>query len=100
VVATADIAGLRFAVAPAIAPQPLRSDVAGFIGPTARGPIGVPIRIVGWREYLRVFGPLVAGNSYVTTIVVAALLWASAFTLYAVRYWPVLTRPRVDGRPG
>lgn len=59
-VATADIAGLRFAVAPAIAPQPLRSDVAGFIGPTARGPIGVPIRIVGWREYLRVFGPLVA----------------------------------------
>lgn len=59
-VATADIPGLRFAVAPAIAPQPLRSDVAGFIGPVARGPIGVPVRVVGWREFLRVFGPLVA----------------------------------------
>ena len=49
---------------------------------------------------VRVFGPLVAGSAYVATIVIAALLWGSAFALYAIRYWPVLTRPRVDGRPG
>jgi uncharacterized protein involved in response to NO len=27
-------------------------------------------------------------------------LWAAAFGIYAVRYWPVLTRSRVDGQPG
>ena len=30
----------------------------------------------------------------------ASLLWSAAFGLYAVRYWPVLTRPRLDGKPG
>jgi uncharacterized protein involved in response to NO len=48
----------------------------------------------------RVFGPLVAGSAYIATIVTAAVLWASAFGLYTVRYWPVLTRPRADGKPG
>jgi hypothetical protein len=27
------------------------------------------------------------------------VLWSAGFALYAVRYWPVLTRPRLDGRP-
>jgi uncharacterized protein involved in response to NO len=30
----------------------------------------------------------------------SALLWSAAFGLYFVRYWPILTRPRLDGRPG
>lgn len=30
----------------------------------------------------------------------SVLLWAAAFGLYVVRYWPVLTRPRLDGKPG
>ena len=30
----------------------------------------------------------------------SASLWSAGFGLYAVRYWPVLSRPRVDGRPG
>jgi len=25
---------------------------------------------------------------------------AAAFGLYAMRYWPVLSRPRLDGKPG
>ena len=29
-----------------------------------------------------------------------AALWSAAFAIYAVRYWPVLTRPRLDGKPG
>ena len=33
-------------------------------------------------------------------ILSAGLLWAGAFGLYAVHYWPVLTRPRLDGKPG
>ena len=30
----------------------------------------------------------------------AGVLWCLAFTLYFLAYWPVLTRPRVDGKPG
>ena len=31
---------------------------------------------------------------------VRALLWAAAMGLYAISYWPVLTRARLDGKPG
>jgi uncharacterized protein involved in response to NO len=31
---------------------------------------------------------------------VASLLWSTAFAIFAIGYWPVLTKPRVDGRPG
>ena len=55
---SADLPGVRFAVAPAVPPSTLRSDVAGFVGRARRGPVGAAVRIVGWREYLRVFGPL------------------------------------------
>jgi uncharacterized protein involved in response to NO len=34
------------------------------------------------------------------SVQVSALLWAAAFGVYAVRYWPVLTRSRLDGKPG
>lgn len=43
---------------PQAEPQPLRSDIAGFVGRTRRGPIGVPIRVEGWREFLHFFGGL------------------------------------------
>lgn len=56
--ASAQLPGLRFAVAPAAAPSSLRSDVAGFLGRARRGPPGRPLRVVGWREYLRLFGGL------------------------------------------
>ncbi len=45
-----------------VRPQPerssLRSDIAGFIGPTRRGPIGRPVRVDGVRDFRRVFGDL------------------------------------------
>jgi uncharacterized protein involved in response to NO len=37
---------------------------------------------------------------YVALIVVAGAAWASAFALFVAVYAPILTRPRVDGRPG
>jgi uncharacterized protein involved in response to NO len=33
-------------------------------------------------------------------IVASAALWSAAFAIFSVRYWPVLTRPRLDGAPG
>lgn len=51
--------GIRFQVrAPAAEVSPLRTDIAGFLGPTLRGPVGKLTRINGWRQYLAVFGGL------------------------------------------
>lgn len=66
----AKVPGFYFTRAPRAAePSPLRSDVAGFIGRTRRGPVGVAVRVEGWREYVRIFGDLAA----------------DALTTYAVR---------------
>lgn len=48
----------------------------------------------------RVFGGMVSPELYMPSIQLSALLWAAAFGLYVVRYWPVLTRPRLDGKSG
>ncbi|MBS1228361.1 MAG: NnrS family protein [Proteobacteria bacterium] len=49
---------------------------------------------------IRVFGGIASPGLYLVSIELSGLLWAAAFGLYAVRYWPVLTRPRLDGKPG
>lgn len=48
----------------------------------------------------RVFGGMVSPALYLFAIQVSGALWAAAFGLYAVRFWPVLSRPRLDGKPG
>jgi uncharacterized protein involved in response to NO len=49
---------------------------------------------------VRVFGGMISAAWYLPSIQFSSALWAAAFGLYAVRYWPVLTRPRLDGKPG
>ena len=46
---------------PAVLPPPLRTDVAGFIGATRRGPIGTPVRVESLNGYRDVFGDLDPG---------------------------------------
>src|SRR5437763_15879609 len=48
------------AVAPPAEPSPLRSDIAGFVGRTRRGPVGRAVTITGWGEYLILCGGLTA----------------------------------------
>jgi uncharacterized protein involved in response to NO len=31
---------------------------------------------------------------------VSAICWALAFAIYLVVYWPLLSRARIDGKPG
>lgn len=38
--------------------------------------------------------------AYKHALLCAGGLWSLAFSLYLLAYWPVLTRPRVDGKPG
>ena len=33
-------------------------------------------------------------------VVGSTMLWSAGLGIFAIRYWPILTRPRVDGKPG
>lgn len=37
---------------------------------------------------------------YTTGVLLSAVFWITAFVLFVVLYWPILSRPRADGRPG
>jgi uncharacterized protein involved in response to NO len=82
----------------------------GMMTRTARGHTGRPLVADGFdltvfllvqaAAVVRVFGGIASPGLYTVSVQLSALLWAAAFGLYAVRYWPVLTRPRLDGKPG
>lgn len=62
---------------------PPRAVAAAFVGITA-------------AAIVRVAGPIAFPSSYMTTLVVAGILWTSAFGAYAVFYAPILWAPRLD----
>jgi len=82
----------------------------GMMTRTARGHTGRPLAadrfevtcyvLVALAAAIRVFGGLLLPGAYVATVVVSGLCWSAAFALYAVRYWLVLVRPRLDGKSG
>ena len=84
--------------------------VIGMMTRTARGHTARPMRADGFdvacytlvlaAAVVRVGVPLVVPVWAVHAIVCSAGLWSAGFGLYAVRYWPVLTHPRLDGKPG
>ena len=49
---------------------------------------------------VRVFLPLVGPNLYVSSVALSAFLWFAAFATFVASYYPILTEPRLDGRPG
>lgn len=84
--------------------------IIGMMTRTARGHTGRPLiadryetacyLLVLLAALVRVGVPLVMPALTVAAVLGSAALWSAAFGLYAIRYWSVLTRPRVDGRPG
>ena len=48
---------------------------------------------------LRIVAPLFHPASYTLWIASAAACWFAAFALLAIRYIPLLLRPRADGKP-
>ena len=84
--------------------------VIGMMTRTARGHTGRPLAadryevacyaMVLLASVVRVFLPLAAPEYTIHSVICSAALWSAAFGLYTVRYWPILTRPRIDGRPG
>jgi uncharacterized protein involved in response to NO len=86
------------------------SMIIGMMTRTARGHTARPLRadrfdvacyaLVLLAGLARVFVPLLWPAASLAALEASALLWSAGFGLYAVRYWPVLTRARLDGKPG
>lgn len=84
--------------------------IIGMMTRTARGHTARPLHadrydtacyvLVLLAAAVRVGLPLAAPALTVPAVLGSAALWSAGFGLYAVRYWPVLSRPRLDGRPG
>jgi uncharacterized protein involved in response to NO len=82
----------------------------GMMTRTARGHTGRPLTagraeiacyvLVALAAAIRVFGGMLLPGDYAATVVVSGVCWCVAFALYFVRYWPVLSRTRIDGKPG
>jgi len=82
----------------------------GMMTRTARGHTARPLRADRFDAacYLAVFAaaivrvmvPLAVPAATPSSTLVSGLLWSAAFALFTLRYWPVLTRARLDGKPG
>lgn len=84
--------------------------VIGMMTRTARGHTARPLRadrfdtacyvFVLLAAVIRVALPLFAPAQTLHAVIGSAAMWSAGFGLYTVRYWPILSRPRLDGRPG
>jgi uncharacterized protein involved in response to NO len=84
--------------------------IIGMMTRTARGHTARPLLADRWdvtcyalvslAAFVRVIAPLALPSLLRDAVVTSAFLWSAGFGLYAVRYWPVLTRQRLDGKPG
>lgn len=82
----------------------------GMMTRTARGHTGRPLVadrfevtcyvLVALAAVFRVFGGILLPDAYAAMVVASGICWSAAFALYAVRYWPALSRSRLDGKPG
>ncbi len=84
--------------------------IIGMMTRTARGHTGRPLRADGFdiacyalvllAALVRVAVPLFSPALTTGSVLLSAALWSCGFALYTVRYWPLLTRARLDGKPG
>ncbi len=84
--------------------------IIGMMTRTARGHTARPLRadrvdvacyvLVLGAGLLRVLLPLAAPSLAHVAMLGSATLWCAGFGLFALRYWPVLSRARLDGKPG
>ena len=102
-------------VAPSLAAHALTVGAVGgmtlgMMTRTSRGHTARPLRADGYdvtsyvlvqaAAVLRVLLPLVLPAATLPAVLASALCWSAAFALFTLRYWPVLTRARLDGKPG
>lgn len=65
------------------------------------GPVEVAVfGLILLAALLRVSGAVFVPAWHLNTVLGSGLFWSIGFSVLFTAYWPVLTRPRVDGRPG
>jgi uncharacterized protein involved in response to NO len=67
--------------------KPQRALVVGFT-------------LINGAAIIRVAIAGIAANHYADAVIVSGILWAVAFGIFCVLFAPILTAPRLDGRPG
>jgi uncharacterized protein involved in response to NO len=66
----------------------------------AAKPIVLAYVLLTLAAVIRVFGPVAAPAALQASWTVAGTLWIGAFAIYCTVYAPILSRPRIDGKPG
>jgi uncharacterized protein involved in response to NO len=82
----------------------------GMMTRTSRGHTGRPLHAgraerlcyvaIQFAALTRVILPLALPSLNLYAIVGSGLLWSLAFAVFTFTYWPILSRPRLDGKPG
>lgn len=108
------LAGLEL-VSPALATHALTVGVIGgltlgMMTRTSRGHTARPLKVGSWEvaayalvhaaAFVRALVPLILPGAYVTLMQLSAALWFAAFTVFTIVYYPILSRPRLDGQSG
>ena len=108
--ALAHVAGTPASALHALGIGAIGGMIMGMMTRTARGHTGraliaskaevIAYVLVHLAGLARVVVPLIRPQLYVWALVTAALFWSTAFAVYAIQYWPILSRARIDGKPG
>lgn len=56
--------------------------------------------LVNLAAVVRVFAPMLWPQAYLDILLLSGGFWSAAFLVFLAGFWPVLTRPRIDGLPG
>ncbi len=82
----------------------------GMMTRVARGHTGRPLRagaaetaayvLIQVAAAIRVFLPVAVPQLYLASVVISGVFWSAVFFLFTAVFWPILTRPHVDGMSG
>ncbi len=82
----------------------------GMMARVALGHTGRPLRVgsamavafglINLSAFLRALPPIWIPQRLSEFVIFSGALWCIAFTIFVVVYTPILTQPRIDGRPG
>jgi uncharacterized protein involved in response to NO len=67
---------------------------------TAATPVAIAFVLINLAAVLRGIVPIILPQWLPQLVALSSGLWVAAFALFFVIYFPILTRPRIDGRPG
>ena len=66
----------------------------------AAPPVALAFVLINLAAVLRGILPIIFPQWLPRLVALSGGLWVAAFALFFVIYAPILTRPRIDGRPG